>query len=259
MTTRDYRDPEADPWNRYQRFLATKPWIGYFIFLVGAVIFTLLAINVLHNGPLIAYDRPVATDLHTMAIQNGNIVLQFFVFGSFIGREGAILVTLALCLYFFYLRQWREFAMVAIGPLGSEVLFELTSGFIDRHRPVFAHPLVKPLPGPGFPSGHTMTAIVLYGLILYLFWPRIKDQPWRNIFTGLIVFIMIWIGFSRIYLGDHWLTDVIAGYFLGMAWFGLCYTTIELLFRKPAEQGYPHLGRGRPLFLPAQERIDRRA
>jgi undecaprenyl-diphosphatase len=251
-------DPERIPWNRYVRFLAVKSWIGYLMFIIGAACFGLIAFNVIQHGPLTFYDQPVATDLHNMALQNGNMILQFFVFGSFIGREGAILVALALCLYFFYLRQWREFVMVSLGPLGSEGLFELFSGLIHRHRPVFAHPVDTVLPGPGFPSGHTMMAIVLYGLILYLFWPTIKNRTWRALFTALILFIMVYIGFSRIYLGDHWLTDVIAGYFLGIAWFGLFYTTVELVFRKPAEEGYPRLGGGQPLFLPAEERSGRR-
>jgi undecaprenyl-diphosphatase len=88
---------------------------------------------------------------------------------------------------------------------------------------------LDPLPGPGFPSGHAATAVVLYGLIAYLLMPYLPSRGWR-VFAFLVAGLLaLLIGYSRIYMGNHFPTDVIAGYAVGLAWFGLATTTVETL------------------------------
>jgi undecaprenyl-diphosphatase len=94
---------------------------------------------------------------------------------------------------------------------------------------------------PGFPSGHTLSIIVCFGFLIYLSLPKIKSYLGKVLAVLIALFVVVFIGFSRLYLGDHYLTDVIAGYAVGVAWFGLTCTFVELLFqrsRKLKEKSY---------------------
>ena len=100
----------------------------------------------------------------------------------------------------------------------------------DRHRTAFAVPVAATLTGPGFPSGHTVVAVTLYGLLAYLLIPTISSRFWKWVVIVLAVLMMLFIGFSRLFVGGHYLTDVIAGYAVGVAWSGIVYMTIETYF-----------------------------
>jgi undecaprenyl-diphosphatase len=74
-----------------------------------------------------------------------------------------------------------------------------------------------------------MTTMLLYGLILYLLLPRLKSRRWRLLAAVDAALIVLLVGFSRLYMGDHFPTDVLAGYAFGLAWGALVYTSLELL------------------------------
>jgi undecaprenyl-diphosphatase len=212
-------------------FLARWPLIGVAMFLIGGLIFGALAYNVTSNGPLIQTDTQVANATHAEALSIPKVLINVFIFGSFLGREMIVMIGLALSLYFLYKRFWRELFMVLIGLGGEEILFETFSRLFHRHRPVFARPVWEVLPGPGFPSGHSASAILCYGLLAYLLVPKMPTRFWKAVIIILALFIMAYIGFSRVFVGDHYLTDVLAGYGMGLAWAGLIYTLVEKLFK----------------------------
>ena len=198
------------------------------------MLFGAFAFNLETHGPLLQTDLIVATRLHTLALHTSPIIIALFVFGSFLGREMIVLIGLGLALIFLYKRFWRELTMVIIAFLGEELLFESLSRLFNRHRPVFAQPIADTITVPGFPSGHTMSAIVCYGLLAYLLLPHLKTPLTKALLIAFTLFIILFIGFSRVYLGDHYLTDVLAGYSLGLAWAVLAYAMTERLFPKNA-------------------------
>jgi membrane-associated phospholipid phosphatase len=212
-------------------FLARFPAAGLGLLLVGGLLFGILAVNVRTNGPLLAWDLPIDQALHAYATHGTWLDFDVMRFSGTLGRETAVGITVLLGLYWLWKRHWHAFSMLLIGVIGGNIWFEVLSGFFGRHRPVWPDPL-DPLPGPGFPSGHSMTAMLLYGLILYLLLPRLASWRWRLLAALDAVLIVLLVGFSRLYMGAHYPTDVLAGYAFGLAWGALVYTSLELLQRR---------------------------
>lgn len=86
--------------------------------------------------------------------------------------------------------------------------------------------------GYSFPSGHSVTSVVVYGLLIYLIRKRCKNQTVKNILTVLCAALMIIIGPSRIYVGVHWPTDVLCGWLIGSAVLIIAVTILERMNKK---------------------------
>jgi undecaprenyl-diphosphatase len=157
-------------------------------------------------------------------------MLNFIKLGWTFGNEGVMVLGGLMGLYFIIRRYWKELWMVAVGNIGGPLMFLALSHIFNRHRPAFAVPVAATLTGPGFPSGHTVVAVTLYGLLAYLLIPTISSRFWKWVVIVLAVLMMLFIGFSRLFVGGHYLTDVIAGYAVGVAWSGIVYMTIETYF-----------------------------
>lgn len=91
----------------------------------------------------------------------------------------------------------------------------------QRSRPIFPQAFSVET-GFGFPSGHTMISLAFYGVAAYIALTFIKSRNWKVLtVTGALV-ISVLIGFSRLYLGVHYLTDVLAGWAAGGLWLAVC-------------------------------------
>ncbi|MBU9675059.1 phosphatase PAP2 family protein [Planococcus sp. CP5-4] len=115
------------------------------------------------------------------------------------------------------------FYLVAVG--GGSLLTLLLKHFFSRERPSINETIDAV--GYSFPSGHSMGSLIFYGFLIYLV-IRTKQNPrlqWVSVF-GLSVLIML-IGISRIYLGAHFPSDVIAGYIAGTIWLVLSLVALE--------------------------------
>ena len=86
--------------------------------------------------------------------------------------------------------------------------------FFKRPRPIFS--LIETPLSFSFPSGHTWFAVGFYGLIIYYIWRTNMNKLFKYLLTFIISMIIIFIGISRLYLGVHYFSDVIAGLFLGI-------------------------------------------
>jgi undecaprenyl-diphosphatase len=118
---------------------------------------------------------------------------------------------------------------VALTMGGGSLLNILLKHFFHRQRPVLENPLVT-LSSFGFPSGHTMGATLFYGLLTLLL-AHSTRWGWSHrifAFSAAALFIAL-VGISRIYLGAHYLTDVLGAIAVGLAWLAFCWTGVETL------------------------------
>ena len=108
---------------------------------------------------------------------------------------------------------WRAFApLVAV--LGSELLQHVVKGIVGRPRPLVLH--LEHVTGSSFPSGHATESAAVAVALFLLIGRRSLQRQWL---TGILMAIVVTaIGASRVYLGVHYCTDVLAGFLLGSAW-----------------------------------------
>jgi undecaprenyl-diphosphatase len=121
-------------------------------------------------------------------------------------------LTLALLLR----RKLRLAVYVAVTGLGAATLSPLLKQVVDRIRPVVAMP-VATAPGPSFPSGHTLGVTVWVGVVLLVLLPLVPHRH-RRTAVGIGVALVVVVGLTRIALGVHFLSDVLAGWLVGAAW-----------------------------------------
>jgi membrane-associated phospholipid phosphatase len=148
---------------------------------------------------------------------------------------GPIVLGVLFGLYFLNKRFWRELVLVALVQGGGGLLFLILSETFMRPRPfiLFSKLIWNGGPNiPGFPSGHAIGIVVLCGFLVYLISPKIKSYLGKVLIVLLALLMILYIGIGQIYLGDHYLTDIIAGYAIGIAWFGISVTFVELLFKR---------------------------
>ncbi|BBH24508.1 phosphatidylglycerophosphatase B [Paenibacillus baekrokdamisoli] len=138
------------------------------------------------------------------------------------------LIIVVAVVLFIVLKHRKELILLIGGMLGSTLLNELLKRLYHRARPDI-HRIIEQ-EGFSFPSGHSMAAFTFYGLMTFLLWRHLPSQRWR---IALLVFsgcMILSIGLSRIYLGVHYPSDVIGGYWISACWIAVCIR----LFRRSA-------------------------
>ena len=215
---------------RSPRLLERSPIIGFALFIFGVLVFGALTYNLFAHGPLLQWDRALAIALPAIALKSPAFVKSLMIAGFYVGKQVILVIDVLLTLYLLYKKYWRELTMVTVGGVGEVILFGLLSTVIARPRPPTQIWIVVNI--PGFPSGHAISVVVCYGLLAYLLAPKLPSLFWKIAVSALAVLIIVFVGFSRIFTGGHYLTDILAGYAVGIAWSGLAYTLIEKFFRE---------------------------
>lgn len=186
--------------------------------LEAAVLYGLgILVDRVFDGETMAIDRGVLLTLrtyHTPLLDRVMTVISMF------GSEILVGLVVMVAIYLVWSRRWGAAASLILVVAGASVLNGLIKGHFQRPRPT---EFVAPLLGVGtaqqwsFPSGHAMVSAAFYLFVAYLTWRLLRG--WLRIAwtTGLIALILL-IGLSRLYLGLHYFTDVIAGYAAGSTW-----------------------------------------
>ncbi len=167
-------------------------------------------------SPLAEVDAGAGDVLHRFAAAHPWFVrsmLTVSLLGSGWVWWGAALVAL---LQMLRCRRRSTALFLAATGLGSLALNRIVKALVHRARPVVAHPVDR-VGGFSFPSGHAQSAVVGYTIVLLLLLPPLAGG-WRLLAVAMAVLMVLAIGFSRIALGVHFVSDVLAGYALGGAW-----------------------------------------
>lgn len=147
--------------------------------------------------------------------------------------NGAPVITIGLimCGFLWALSNRLAALMVAVAVIGSHLLNGVLKAAFERPRPelfVLETPFQRPV-SASFPSGHAMAAMVTYFLFAYLI-GRLGGKGWFKVLVNLLAAILVLaIGLSRMYLGVHYPSDVIAGYLIGFAWATICILALEAM------------------------------
>jgi len=122
-----------------------------------------------------------------------------------------------LIIYFLFINKqsWFSIRIAAIA-LSSLVLMLLLKILFKRKRPLA--PLLKAAKGLSFPSGHAIMAVTFYGVIIYILAHIVNNEWLLYFFSAVLIILMLLIGFSRVYLRVHYVSDVIAGFIIGILW-----------------------------------------
>jgi undecaprenyl-diphosphatase len=105
---------------------------------------------------------------------------------------------------------------LVVTALGGGLLDTVVKEAVDRPRPSLVDPVATAY-GKSFPSGHAMSSTFVYGALVLVFLPAI-GRRYRPVVIGGAVLLVLAIGFSRLALGVHYITDVAGGFVLGLAW-----------------------------------------
>ncbi|MBD2578787.1 phosphatase PAP2 family protein [Oscillatoria sp. FACHB-1406] len=173
-----------------------------------------------------AFDTSI---LEAIARFHSPVLNSIMIFITTIGEPTVLLVlALILAIVLLAVQERREALMLAIASGGGLALnFALKAAF-NRARPELWDRIVD-VSFKSFPSGHATMSLVVYGAIGY---GLARQFPaWQKLIATITVLLVSAIGFSRLYLGVHWPTDVIAGYATGLVWLIACILTLEISSR----------------------------
>lgn len=171
------------------------------------------------TNPLVGPDHQLATWFHEHLTPAFVSVLRAF--SEFGCAEWIGIVLFALVVFFAWRRWWPSLVTLIIAVPGGMLLNEWIKVLVHRHRPFVDGPFVD-WSGYSFASGHTIGATLLYGQLLLFLLPVIKGRHARMVCVFGAVSLVVLVGFSRIALGAHFLTDVLAAIIFGIIWLMVC-------------------------------------
>ena len=223
------------------RFGARAVFAGAALLLV-AVPFGLLLFLVEDSWrPLVRIDGGARDDLHAVALRHDGLVGALKVLST-IGSAAVYIPLFAAVAA--WLAWWQRLprlaAFVVVTMAGSALLNSLVKLAVDRARPVLDDPVAHAA-GMSFPSGHAQSAMVAASVLLLVFLPLLHGA-WRWVAVCAAVAYVLAIGFARVTLGVHYVSDVLAGYVLGAAWVAAMIAAFNAWRRE----------RGRPAADPAE-------
>jgi membrane-associated phospholipid phosphatase len=184
--------------------------------LVVLLPFLYLLLQVTSEGPLTRTDTEVAESLHSVAQDSPWLVAAAKVV-SFLGVPAWFYLIIGSAALYFWRKGRRRIAIyLVVTNLVGGALDTIVKLAVNRPRPELENPSVEAL-GKSFPSGHAMASTVGYGTLLLVFMPLIPRR-WR---APVVVAYFVWLslmGLSRLSLGVHYVSDVLGGFALGLAW-----------------------------------------
>jgi len=184
------------------------------VFIAALVAFVFITRNVFILKDEV-FDHKVFAFLEAHVNEKRNDVMLFF---TFLGTHIFLIpANLVLIIYFLFIRKHRWYSIkIPVIAISSLALMVLLKNLFGRKRPDI--PLINEVHGLSFPSGHALMSVTFYGLMIHIVWNMVKT-PWLKwTLIILLIFLILIIGFTRIYLRVHYPSDVFAGFATGLVW-----------------------------------------
>ena len=235
---------------RLQRFVAARLspegmaglhlTVGVVLILAAAWLFGGIAEDVVNNEAITVLDVQIAHWFHAQASAGMTRAMLFISYLH--GMAGGPIIAVLLMVYFYVRREhyWLV-ATIAVVP-GGMLLNVLLKYVFHRARPSFDDPLLT-LSTYSFPSGHTANAALLYGLMACWVVVHHRTIGTRVAVVAFAVLMVALVGISRMYLGVHYLSDVLAASAEACCWLAICITAVSTLRRRQAGRGAKQPGR----------------
>jgi undecaprenyl-diphosphatase len=200
--------------------------VGALILIGGSWLFGGIAEDVVHGDPLTVVDADVAAWFHAHAVPALTFVMM--VVTNLHGTSGITVFSLIMTLYLVRIRAWDWLLALVLVVPGGMLLNVLTKHAFARTRPSFAEPLLT-LTSYSFPSGHVAAATLFYGLLATFIIVRLEAWRWRVLVAQLAFLLIALVALSRVYLGAHYLSDVLAAFAESVAWLAFCLAAVHAL------------------------------
>ncbi len=201
------------PWRRYRAAV-------FLTYLIGAVVAFIILAVLAKTVAYFTFDVTITRALQTYHAGWFDAVMNTLTWIGFGPQAWVITLIILLFLYASGLK-W-ETIVASTSVVGSSALGLGLKVLIDRPRPsADLVTVINQLKDYSFPSGHVLFYSTFFGFMLFLAYTLLKPAWWRMVLLILLIGMIALIGPSRIYVGQHWASDVIAAYLLGSVWLAL--------------------------------------
>jgi undecaprenyl-diphosphatase len=181
-------------------------------------------------GPLYRIDHGVAARLNEIASAHRSLVTVLTAVSNLGGRPITVWLVVIVAIGLLIRGRRRLAAYLIVTGAGALMLDPSLKLIVGRLRPVVDVPVAS-APGNSFPSGHALGSTVAYGALLLVFLP-VMSRRLRTVGIAAFAAIVVLVGFTRVALGVHYVSDVLAGWLLGLAWLGVTSYAFRLWRRE---------------------------
>ena len=205
--------------------------VGLVACLLTAWLFAVLLDSVREKDVLVHRDEAVASWFHVNGTPLGD---RIFVIISLIGSPPAMAALFAAAVLYLWRAKQRTLIVAwVLSYIGGTILDGVMKEVVRRPRPEYAMKFLH-YNSWSFPSGHSMGSLIGFAMLAFTIirvWP-IKNTASRVLVWLCAAIMVALVGYSRIYLAVHYLSDVVAGYTLGLLWLAVCFTGLEMVSRR---------------------------
>lgn len=183
--------------------------IGAMIILLATAGFISYEVAVVYNTQPLPFDKAVQNFFFSLRGPVQNVIV------STLTHMSDTVTIIGLCLVLLLLPNRKTYGLpVSAACLGGLAIFKPMKHLVLRARPDVSLRLIEES-GYSFPSGHSVTSVIFYGLLLYLIQKNCKNEKIKAALSWICGILAVTIGPSRIYVGVHWPTDVLTGWCIG--------------------------------------------